>query len=58
VDLARPADLTDRLVQLLRDRDLATRLGAAGQRRWAQHFRYASFRTRFLSVLEDFVSSH
>jgi hypothetical protein len=38
VDLARPADLTDRLVQLLRDRDLATRLGAAGQRRWAQHF--------------------
>lgn len=58
VDLARPADLADRLAHLLRDRDLAARLGAAGQRRWAQHFRYSSFRTRFLSVLEDFVSSH
>jgi phosphatidylinositol alpha-1,6-mannosyltransferase len=57
-DLARPGDLADRLVHLLRDRDLAQRLGAAGQRRWTQHFRYSSFRARFLSVLEDFVSSH
>jgi phosphatidyl-myo-inositol dimannoside synthase len=58
VDLARPADLSDRLVHLLRDRDLAVRLGAAGQRRWAQHFRYSSFRTRFLSVVREFVSAH
>lgn len=58
VDLGRPADLTDRIVQVLRDRDLAARLGAAGQQRWAQHFRYSAFRQRFLSVVEHFVSSH
>ncbi len=58
VDLARPADLVDRVVQILRDRDLATRLGAAGHQRWAQHFRYSAFRQRFLSVLAHFVSSH
>jgi phosphatidylinositol alpha-1,6-mannosyltransferase len=55
IDLQRRGDLADRLVLLLRDRDLAARLGVAGQRRWAQHFRYSSFRTRFLSILHDFV---
>jgi phosphatidylinositol alpha-1,6-mannosyltransferase len=58
IDLERPGVLADRLVHLLRDRDLTARLGAAGQRRWAQHFRYSAFRARFLSLLEEFVSSH
>jgi len=58
VDLEQPGALTERLVHLLRDRDLAARLGAAGRRRWAEHFCYAAFRARFLGLLDAFVSSH
>jgi phosphatidyl-myo-inositol dimannoside synthase len=55
VDLDRKNDLKDSLIELLRDRDLARRMGAAGQRRWRKHFRYSAFRTRFSEELRRFV---
>jgi phosphatidyl-myo-inositol dimannoside synthase len=57
VDLTRPRDLRDSLVELLRDRDLARRLGAAGQGRWREHFCYSAFRARFSGQLNGFVAS-
>jgi phosphatidylinositol alpha-1,6-mannosyltransferase len=55
VDLSRPGDLADSIVELLRDRDLATRLGSAGQLRWRKYFCYSAFRTRFSELLGRFV---
>jgi phosphatidylinositol alpha-1,6-mannosyltransferase len=55
VDLGRPDELGDRIVQLLRDEPLRARLGNAGRRRWAEHFRYSAFRTRFLPILAAFL---
>jgi phosphatidylinositol alpha-1,6-mannosyltransferase len=57
VDLTRPDELKDALIELLRDRDLAARLGAAGQRRWREHFCYSAFRARFSEHLSHFVAS-
>jgi phosphatidylinositol alpha-1,6-mannosyltransferase len=57
VDLSRRPELTDALVELLRDRDLARRMGAAGQRRWRKHFCYSAFRERFLQELKLFLAS-
>ena len=56
VDMTRPDDLKDSIVELLRNRDLAMRLGAAGQRRWRDHFRYSAFRERFLKELSYFMA--
>jgi phosphatidylinositol alpha-1,6-mannosyltransferase len=55
VDLNRRTDLTDSLIELLRNRDLAHRMGAAGQRRWYKYFRYSAFRDRFSEELRRFV---
>jgi hypothetical protein len=55
VDLTRRNDLKDSLIELLRDRDLARRMGAGGQTRWRKHFSYSAFRTRFAAELEHFV---
>jgi phosphatidylinositol alpha-1,6-mannosyltransferase len=57
VDLSRGNELTDALVELLRDRDLARRMGATGQRRWRKHFCYSAFRERFLQELKLFLAS-
>ena len=54
VDLRRPKVLVDSLVELLRDRDLARKLGSAGQRRWRESFCYSAFRTRFSTELRYF----
>jgi phosphatidyl-myo-inositol dimannoside synthase len=56
VDLTRKDELKDSLMELLRDGDLARRMGAAGQRRWHEHFRYSAFRTRFSAELKRFVA--
>jgi phosphatidylinositol alpha-1,6-mannosyltransferase len=56
VDLDRRDDLKDRIIALLRDRDLARRMGAAGQRRWHEHFRYSAFRERFAKEFAYFTS--
>jgi phosphatidyl-myo-inositol dimannoside synthase len=55
VDLNRPDELVDALVAVLRDRDLAVRLGSAGQRRWRENFRYSAFRTRFSAILRNLM---
>jgi phosphatidylinositol alpha-1,6-mannosyltransferase len=56
VDLTRKDELRDSLIELLRDRDLARRMGAAGQRRWHEHFRYSAFRTRFSAEMKRFLT--
>jgi phosphatidylinositol alpha-1,6-mannosyltransferase len=56
VDLNVPSQLTDRLVQLLRDRDHAKKLGAAGRERWRTHFTYSAFRERFSPILDRLLS--
>lgn len=55
VNLDQPAELLERLIALLRDRDLAGRMGMAGQDRWREQFRYSSFRDRFIPLLREFM---
>lgn len=55
VDLEREGQLADTLIAILRDPQLARRLGAAGRTRWAEHFTYSAFRERFVSLLEEFL---
>lgn len=55
VSLDRPGELADRIIRLLRDRDLAARLGRNGQARWRQRFCYTAFRDRFLPLLREFL---
>ncbi|MBA4189046.1 MAG: glycosyl transferase family 1 [Planctomycetaceae bacterium] len=55
VNLDRPDELPDRLIRLLRDRELATNLGANGVARWAEHFRYSAFRNRFTRFLREWI---
>lgn len=56
VNLARSHELRDALVELLRDRDLARRMGLAGQRRWREHFCYSAFSARFAEQLRWFAN--
>ena len=56
VNLEKPDELPDRIIQLLRDRELAERLGANGAARWAEHFRFSAFRERFLRILHGWVA--
>jgi phosphatidylinositol alpha-1,6-mannosyltransferase len=51
VDLGRPDELGDRLIELLSDAALRRRQGEAGLARWAEHFRYSAFHGRFLGIL-------
>ena len=53
VSLDDPAELVNRLVLLLRNKDLAKRMGLAGYCRWRERFRYSAFRDRFLSILKS-----
>jgi phosphatidylinositol alpha-1,6-mannosyltransferase len=55
VDLDRKDALRDAVIALLRDRDLAARMGAAGHRRWRESFCYSAFRDRFLLELAHFT---
>jgi phosphatidyl-myo-inositol dimannoside synthase len=55
VNLDHPKDLADSLITLLRDRDLATKFGSAGQSRWHQYFRYSAFRKRFSVFLRQLM---
>jgi phosphatidylinositol alpha-1,6-mannosyltransferase len=57
VDPGRPGELAERVITLLHDRDLARRMGEAGRRRWAEHFRYSAFRDRFRPLLREFLES-
>lgn len=55
VNLDRPGELAERLIQLLRNPDAAAKMGQAGIERWLRHFRYARFRERFVPVLRKLV---
>lgn len=55
VDMDKPYELTDRVIELLKDRDQAARMGAAGQQRWKDHFCYSAFRQRFRPLLNEFL---
>ena len=55
IDLDQPRDLARRLVELLRDRALRDRMGAAGRDRWHAHFRYSAFRDRVQPILRSFL---
>jgi phosphatidylinositol alpha-1,6-mannosyltransferase len=56
VNLENPGLLANRVVRLLQNADLAARLGAAGRRRWAEHFRFSGFRSRFRPIVDSFLS--
>lgn len=48
--------LADALVRLLRDRDLARKLGAGGLARWKAHYTFDAFAGRLLAATEDFFA--
>src|SRR5579871_1072911 len=56
VNLDRPDELPDRIIYLLKNRDVAKQLGVNGQRRWAEHFCYSAFRARMQPILQEFLS--
>ena len=47
--------LVDALVTLLRDRDLASRMGTAGAARWRAEFRFSAFAARLRAALGGFL---
>ena len=55
VDLEKPGELADRLINLLRDPDLAERMGQAGRRHWANNYRFTHFQKRFIGFLDAFL---
>lgn len=55
VDLNEPEHLRDRIIDLLRDPAERARLGRNGNARWREHFRFSSFRTRFVPFLNEFL---
>ena len=57
VDLDRADHLTECLIAVLRDTDLAQNLGRNGLARWTKHFRYSCFADRFLEIWRRFLES-
>jgi phosphatidylinositol alpha-1,6-mannosyltransferase len=55
VDLDQPAQLPERIIHLLKNPDVARRMGEAGQARWNQHFRFGAFRDRFQPLLREWL---
>jgi phosphatidylinositol alpha-1,6-mannosyltransferase len=55
VNLDQPNELPERIIYLLKNPENAKQLGINGQRRWAEHFRYSSFRDRFQPILCAFM---
>lgn len=54
VDLQKTDELAERIVQLLRDPDLARRMGQAGREHWAANYRFTHFQNRFTQYLNQF----
>ena len=57
IDMDRPEELPERIIELLTNRNRATEMGLAGQRRWEQHFRFSAFRERFVPIINDFLTA-
>ena len=53
VDLDAEGALADRLIALLSSREMASAFGAAGARRWAEHYRYSQFKARFAAIWHE-----
>lgn len=51
------ARLTEILVALLRDRDLAKKLGTAGHARWQEHYTFAAFERRLHEATRRFLAT-
>lgn len=49
--------LADAIVHLLRDRDAAARMGAAGRLRWREQFRFSAFAARLEGAMEGFLGA-
>jgi phosphatidylinositol alpha-1,6-mannosyltransferase len=54
LDRERPDRLAEAIVELLRDRDRAAAMGAAGQARWREEFSFSAFAARLDAALADF----
>ena len=55
MDLDHKGELARRLITLLRDPDLARRMGQAGHHLWREQFRFAAFERRFAPILQTFM---
>lgn len=55
ISLDRRDELADRIIYLLLQPDLARQLGAAGQRRWREHFCVSAFRRRFARLFLEYA---
>jgi phosphatidyl-myo-inositol dimannoside synthase len=55
VDLDRPRELAERIILLLRDADLARRMGMSAAARWREHFAWSAFRKRLEPILAEFL---
>jgi phosphatidylinositol alpha-1,6-mannosyltransferase len=57
VNLDKEDELTERLIFLLKNPEVAMTLGRKGQQRWFEHFRYSAFRKRFTPLLHKFLEN-
>jgi len=57
VDLDRPNELAQRLVQLLRNPKLATEMGQRGRQHWKWHFAFSAFEARLAPILDRFLAA-
>jgi phosphatidyl-myo-inositol dimannoside synthase len=57
IDRADEAGIADRITALLRDRDQARMLGAAGFDRWQTHFSFSAFRSRIRAAIAPWLDS-
>jgi phosphatidyl-myo-inositol dimannoside synthase len=57
VSLDRSSELAERIIHLLREPDVAMRMGSAGQRRWHEQFRFSAFKRRLLPLFMAYADS-
>ncbi len=57
IDRARPDQLSDTIVELLRDRDACARLGAAGHALWRDEYRFSAFDRRLRTTMSQFLEN-
>ncbi len=55
VNLDRPEELPNRLIELLTQPEFAEKVGRAGHKRWVDQFRFDAFRQRFGHAREKFL---
>ncbi len=58
IDLDRPGQLAERVIELLRAPELARRMGDAGRAEWSAKYRFSAFRDRLKPVLIEFLRSN